>query len=189
MTDEETKFGTYYEGDMKYCKRCNHIIGFPITSNLYAKTSEIGRLKRFNFRVVERESWREKTNRRPCGGTYDKVWEESVREDKDSCMNCWNRRGTDCDESWKEDSCQVHHCYFITPFTICDLHQIDLRRVRILFDGTIEGIPEHCYKDTWMSLEKVKEFNVEWGIAIRKDNEKRSLERKARAMRDKDGSL
>ena len=42
---KDTNFGTYNEGGMQHCKKCNHILEFPPTSNLYMKTAEIIRKK------------------------------------------------------------------------------------------------------------------------------------------------
>jgi len=173
---KNTNFGFYNHGGVQYCKRCNHIIEFPsvkINSNAW----QVDKLKRFNFRVIERNSWIEKSNRRPCGGKTENTWDESIRENIPSCMNCDNIRGTDCDEPWTEDQCEIHFCHFIAPFTICDLHGIRLRRIRVLDDGTVEGIPKYCYDDTWMSLEGVKKWNADYADRLRKDYEKRKKKR------------
>jgi hypothetical protein len=121
------EFGTHHLpkprghiGYMVYCNRCDHITSFPTTaigSNAYL----VRRAKEWNFRVIERESWAEKSNRKPCGGKTYTIWDETIREPMNSCMNCNHARGYDCDEPWTENRCQFSTPQ-ITPFTICDLH-------------------------------------------------------------------
>ena len=181
MKEIERTFGSYYEGNyIRRCKRCNHIVEFPFVA-LNSHVSTQDRLKRFNFRVVKRESWKEEGNL--CGG-YGPMMLTKREENIDSCMNCWNNRGTDCDEPWTEDSCDIHHCHFISPFTICDLHQIRMRRLRILPDGNVEGIPEYCWEDKWMSLEDVEKWNEERNKIIEEEARKRK-KRKKMIMREK----
>lgn len=104
-------------GKVKYCKRCDHIVGFPdyeITSNM----STVHKAKKYNFRVIERFS--EDRGDTWCGRRT------MHREDMDSCMGCNNARGYDCDEHWSENRCMIIHPP-IAPFTICDLFRKEVK--------------------------------------------------------------
>jgi hypothetical protein len=107
--------GSYYieGGGVRYCNRCNHIVEFPdyeILSNAFT----VSKAKKHNFRTIERFS--EDRGDTWCGRRV------MHRKDMDSCMNCNNARGYDCDEHWTENRCMVVGGAPVAPFTICDLH-------------------------------------------------------------------
>ena len=123
-------FGAFQVPPVWYCKKCNSIIKFPFTKIGYNVWS-VQKTKQYGFRVIERFS--EDRGEIWCGKC------EMYREEMNSCMNCCNSRGYDCDEHWSESSCRLLHIYNIAPFTICDLHGIDLDIVKIDGDGKIWG--------------------------------------------------